>query len=308
MAVAVPAQQSRPASRWARLKHSDAFWAFLLLLPNFVLVFLFTFAPTLAGLVLSFTKWDIISPAQWAGIDNFTRLATDADFWTALRNTIVYTIVSVPVCMALSLAMALLLNLRLKGTIVYRTVLFIPVVMSGVLVSLTWRWLFNPDYGPINYALSLVGIRGPNWLTDLHWALPAVMIVTVWKNLGFNMVVFLAALQDVPSEYYDAAKIDGANTGHEFRYITWPLISPATFFAFIVAMINSFQVFDIVYMMTRGGPGRATSVMVQYIYENAFQYFNMGYAAAVAMVFFAFILVLSLLQWYLRRRWVYGEG
>jgi multiple sugar transport system permease protein len=308
MAVALQTDRTRPAGRWARLKHSDAFWAVLLLLPNFVLVFLFTLAPTAAGLVLSFTEWDIISPAKWAGVSNFTRLATDAEFWIALRNTLVYTVVSVPVCMALSLALALLLNLRLPGTTIYRTVLFIPVVMSGVLVSLTWRWLFNPDYGPINYVLSLVGIRGPNWLSDLHWALPAIMIVTVWKNLGYNMVVFLAALQDVPGEYYDAAKIDGANAWREFLYITWPLISPATFFAFIVAMIGSFQVFDIVYMMTRGGPGRATSVMVQYIYENAFQYFKMGYAAAVAMVFFAFILILSLVQWYLRRRWVYGEG
>jgi multiple sugar transport system permease protein len=307
MAVAVRAEQNQLASRWTRLKHSDAFWAFVLLLPNFVLVLLFTLAPTAAGLVLSFTEWDIISPAKLVGVDNFTRLATDAEFWIALRNTLIYTVVSVPVGMALSLALALLLNLRLPGTIIYRTVLFIPVVMSGVLVSLTWRWLFNPDYGPINYTLSLMGIRGPNWLSDLRWALPAIMIVTIWKNLGYNMVLFLAALQDVPAEYYDAARIDGANAWREFRYITWPLISPATFFAFIVSMIGSFQVFDIVYMMTRGGPGRATSVMVQYIYENAFQYFKMGYAAAIAMVFFAFILILSLLQWYLRRRWVFGE-
>lgn len=291
----------------ARLVRSETLWAWLMLSPNFLLVLVFTFLPTVGGLALSFTAWDVISPAQFVGFDNFRLLFADSEFWIALRNTIIYTLVSVPLSMAGSLLLALALNLRLRGVVIFRTIFFIPVVMSGVLVSLTWRWLFNPDYGPINYALAGMGIQGPNWLNDLHWALPAIIIVTVWKSLGFNMVIFLAALQDVPSVFYDAARIDGANSAQEFRYVTFPLISPATFFAFIVAMIGSFQVFDLVYMMTRGGPGRATSVMVQYIYENAFQYFKMGYAAAVSMIFFAIILALSLLQWQLRRRWVYGE-
>lgn len=312
MSVTVQSRGARLArthlpTRLSRLARSDVMWALLLLSPNLILVAVFTFLPAIGGLGLSLTAWDVISPMRYVGLDNFRVMFGDGEFWTALHNTIIYTLVSVPVCLILSLFLALLLNLKLRGQILFRTVLFIPVVMSGVLVSLTWRWLFSPDYGPINYFLAGIGIRGPNWLSDLHWALPAIMIVTVWKGLGFNMVIFLAALQDVPAEYYDAARIDGANAWSEFRYVTLPLISPATFFSFIVAMIGSFQVFDLVYMMTRGGPGRATSVVVQYIYENAFQYFKMGYAAAVAMFFFAIILVLNLVQWKLRTRWVYGE-
>jgi len=291
----------------SRTARNEALWALLLLSPNFILVLLFAFLPTLGGLVLAFTEWDVINPALFVGFDNFRVLLTDEEFWIALRNTAVYTMVSVPLSLVAALILALVLNTRLHGVILFRTIFFIPVVMSGVLVSLTWKWLFNPDYGPINYALSALGIRGPNWLHDLHWALPAIMIVSVWKSAGYNMVIFLAALQDIPAVFYDAAKIDGANVWQEFCYITLPLISPATFFSFVMAMIGSFQVFDLVYMMTRGGPGRATSVMVQYIYENAFQYFKMGYAATVAMVFFAIILILTLFQWELRHRWVYGE-
>lgn len=288
-------------------RQREALWALLFLAPNMILVLFFSFVPTIGGFALSLTEWDVISPARFVGGDNFARLLRDAEFWVALSNTAAYTLVSVPLCLLISLFLALALNQRLRGVIAYRTVFFIPVVMSGVLVSMTWRWLYNPDWGPINYALASVGVRGPNWLNDVRWALPAIMIVTVWKNAGYYAVIFLAALQDVPRVLHDAARIDGANWWAEVRFVTVPLTSPAIFLSFIMALIASFQVFDLVYMMTGGGPGRATSVMVQYIYENAFQYFRMGYASAISVLFFVVIAAMSVLQWQVRRHWVYGE-
>lgn len=282
-------------------------WALIFLAPNLLLVAIFTFIPTVAGFGISLTEWDVLSPAKFIGLRNFIRLLSDRNFWTALGNTFVYTGLTVPLSMVGSLLLAIVLNMKLPGRLIFRTVFFIPVIMSGVLVSLTWQWLFNADYGPINYLLAQVGIRGPNWLTDPQWAMVAIIIVTIWKSLGFNMVIFLAALQDVPRSLYEAARIDGAERWAEFRYVTLPMISAPMFFVILVSMINSFQVFDLVYIMTRGGPGRATSVIVQYIYENAFQQFQMGYASAIATVFFVIVAALTLVQWYFRRRWVYGE-
>ena len=232
----------------------------------------------------------------------------DDDFWIALRNTIVYTFTTVPVGIVLSLVLAMVLNQKLPGTLIFRTIFFIPVIMSGVLVSHTWQWLFNADYGPVNYFLWQIGIEGPRWRNDPRWSLVAVVIVTIWKSLGFNMIILLAGLQDVPRTYYDAAKIDGAGSWAEFRHVTLPMIAAPMFFAVVISLINSFQVFDIVYLMTNGGgPGRSSLVMVQYIYEIAFEYFEMGYASAIATVFFAIILFFTAVQWYSRRRWVYSE-
>ena len=228
-------------------------WAGLFLAPNFILVMLFTFIPALGGLALSTAEWDVFSAPKFVGMENYVDLVDDDDFWIALRNTVVYTVTTVPVSIILSLALAIVLNQRLPGTLVFRTIFFIPVIMSGVLVSHTWQWLFNADYGPLNYFLWQIGIAGPRWLTDPRWSLVAVVIVTIWKSLGFNMIILLAALQDVPQTFYDAAKIDGAGNWAEFRHVTLPMIAAPMFFAVVISMINSFQVFDIVYLMTNGG-------------------------------------------------------
>ena len=282
-------------------------WAGLFLAPNLILVAVFTFIPAAGSLALSLAEWDVFSPPRFIGLDNYIKLLGDSSFWTATRNTFIYTMVTVPIVLAGSLLLALVLNKRLVGTLAFRTIFFIPVIMSGVLVSLTWLWLFNADYGPINYALAQIGIQGPDWLHDPRWALVSIMVVTIWKSLGFTMVIFLAALQDVPQSYYEAARIDGAAAWAEFRYITLPLISAAMFFALLISVIASFEVFDLVYLLTQGGPGRSSSVIVQYIYENAFKYFEVGYASSVATVFFAIVLVFTYFQWSLRRRWVFGE-
>jgi len=283
-------------------------WASLFLAPNFILVMLFTFIPAIGGLALSTAEWDVFSAPKFVAAENYGDLVDDDDFWIALRNTIVYTFTTVPVGIALSLILAIVLNQKLPGTLIFRTIFFIPVIMSGVLVSHTWQWLFNADYGPVNYLLWQIGIEGPRWLNDPRWSLVAVVIVTIWKSLGFNMIILLAGLQDVPRTYYDAAKIDGAGSWAEFRHVTLPMIAAPMFFAVVISLINSFQVFDIVYLMTNGGgPGRPSLVMVQYIYEIAFEYFEMGYASAIATVFFAIILFFTAVQWYSRRRWVYSE-
>ena len=283
-------------------------WAAVFLAPNFILVMLFTFIPALGGLALSTAEWDVFSAPKYVAAENYVDLVDDDDFWIALRNTIVYTFTTVPVGIALSLVLAIVLNEKLPGTLIFRTIFFIPVIMSGVLVSHTWQWLFNADYGPVNYFLWQIGIEGPRWLNDPRWSLAAVVIVTIWKSLGFNMIILLAALQDVPRTFYDAAKIDGAGSWAEFRHVTLPMIAAPMFFAVVISLINSFQVFDIVYLMTNGGgPGRSSLVMVQYIYEIAFEYFEMGYASAIATVFFAIILFFTAVQWYSRRRWVYSE-
>ncbi len=269
---------------------------------------LFTFIPAAGGLALSTAEWDVFSEPEFAGLENYVDLIDDDDFWTALRNTVVYTVTTVPVSIVLSLVLAIVLNQKLPGTLIFRTIFFIPVIMSGVLVSHTWQWLFNADYGPANYFLWQIGIQGPRWLNDPRWWLAAVVIVTIWKNLGFNLIILLAALQDVPRTFYDAAKIDGAGGWAEFRHVTLPMIAAPMFFAVVISMINSFQVFDLVYLMTNGGgPGRSSLVMVQYICENAFEYFEMGYASAIATVFFAIILFFTAAQWFSRRRWVYSE-
>lgn len=300
-------------SRSHRVEHTQRIlrqlgWAGVFLAPNLILVVLFTFIPMVSGIAISLYEWDVFSKPDYIGTENYTELFQDKDFWVSMRNTAVYTVVSVPISLAGSLALAVILNRKLPGTLLFRTIFFIPVIMSGILVSLTWQWLFNADYGPINDFLARLGISGPRWLSDPNWSMIAVIIVTIWKNLGFNMVIFLAALQEVPRDLYDAASIDGANQWQGFRFVTVPMISAATFFALIVSLINSFQVFDIVYSMTGGGPGTSTLMVVMYIYKNAFEYFRMGYASAIATVFFVIVLALTFLQWFFRGRWVHGEA
>ena len=184
-------------------------WATVFLAPNFILVMLFTFIPALGGVALSTAEWDVFSEPKFVGVENYVDLIDDDDFWIALRNTVVYTVTTVPISVILSLALAIVLNQKLPGTLIFRTIFFIPVIMSGVLVSHTWQWLFNADYGPVNHFLAQIGVEGPRWLNDPRWSLVAVVIVTIWKSLGFNMIILLAGLQDVPRTFYDAAKIDG---------------------------------------------------------------------------------------------------
>ncbi|MEO8286147.1 MAG: sugar ABC transporter permease [Chloroflexota bacterium] len=279
-------------------------WIAFFLLPSFVGLLIFTFIPIFSSLGLTLYQWDLLTPPQFVGLDNFTKLFGDPTFWESLTHTLFFIAGYIPLVMVLALGVALLLNRKLPGIAIFRTAFFIPVVSAWVAVALIWQWLLNPQYGLFNYMLSFIGIKGPAWLFDPQWAMPAIILTSVWKDIGFVMVMYLAGLQGIPQEYGDAASIDGASSWQRFRYITLPLLSPTTFFALTISLINSFQVFDQVWIMTGGGPAGATTVLVEQIVKNAFSYSNMGYAAAISWVLFIIVFSVTLFQTRFQKRWV----
>ncbi|WP_123039662.1 carbohydrate ABC transporter permease [Cohnella candidum] len=283
--------------------YKDGFWAFLMLLPNIVGFLMFLLLPVLATFVISFSGWNLTDSFQFNGFRNYKELFQDPVFPQVLGNTFYFTLVSVPVGIVLSLLLAVFLNQKLNLMRFYRAAFFIPVISSMVAVGVIWQWIYNPEFGLLNYALSWFGIDGPAWLTSTHWAMPAIIITSIWKSLGFNMLIFLAGLQSISESYYEAADIDGASWFSKFRNITVPLLSPTTFFVTVMSVINSFQVFDTVYLMTQGGPARTTSVLVFYIFQNAFQYFRMGYASAMAYVLFFIVLIVTFVQFWRQKKW-----
>jgi multiple sugar transport system permease protein len=312
--AALPTPHKR-STGWlaSKNKRSELSAAFLFLLPSVLGFIIFMVGPLLTSLGVSFLEWNLLTPPKWLGLDNFIKLASDEDFWHSLRATLYYILGSVPLGMVLSLALALALNQKLRGIGIYRTLYFIPVVSSMIAVALMWRWMYNPTSGILNYALDQffkflhLPLTPPDWLQSRTWAMPAIILMSVWKSLGYNMVLFLAGLQGIPTHLYEAAEIDGATHWHKFRSITLPLLTPTTFFIVIISIIGSFQIFEQAYIMTRGGPARATVTTVYYIYENGFQWYKMGYASAVAWVLFALILVVTLVQWRYQDRWVFYE-
>jgi len=283
----------------------EAVAGYLFLLPALGGILVFILGPVVAAIALSFTKWDLLTPAKFIGLSNYQELIQDPMFRKVMLNTLIFTGASAPLSLILSLGLALALNQKIKGIVVFRTIYFLPVVSSMVAVSLVWRWLYNPNYGLLNYFLNLLHLPSVNWLFSTTWAMPAVILMSVWKGLGYNMVIFLAGLQGIPQMYYESAKIDGAGKFQAFKNITLPLLSPTTFFVLVISIISSFQVFDQIFVMTSGGPAHATEVIIYYIYHNAFQIFRMGYASALAFCLFIIIFALTLLQIRLSKRWVF---
>jgi multiple sugar transport system permease protein len=298
-----PTPVSGKTSKLMKVMHKDGTWAFLLLLPNILGFLAFTLIPVFASFVLSFTSWDLLSPMEWVGLSNYTELAKDETFVKVFWNTIYFAGISVPAGILISLFLAVALDQNIRFKKFYRAAFFLPVVSSMVAVAVVWQFIYNPEYGLMNYVLNMVGIRGPDWLTSTVWAMPAVIITSVWKNLGFNMLIYLAGLQGISEDYYEAADIDGARWHQKFLFITVPLLSPTTFFVTVMSFISSFQVFDTVFLMTQGGPARSTSVIVHYLYENAFKYFSMGYASAMAYILFFIVLIITLIQFWVQKRW-----
>lgn len=290
-----------------RLGDRDGFWAFVMLSPNLVGFLMFTLFPVIASLLLSFTSYDILTPPEWVGLYNYEEMFVyDKIVSQVVRNTLVYTACVVPIGIFLSLMLALALDQKIKFVRIFRSAFFMPVITSAVAVSLVWQWLYNPDFGLLNSFLKMVGVtEPPAWLNSQVYALPAVIVTSIWKNLGYNMLLFLAGLQNISTTYYEAAELDGANGVQRFMHITWPLLSPTTFFVFVMSVISSFQVFDLVQLMTRGGPGRATSTLVHYIYQNGFKFFYVGYASALAYLLFAMVLVITLINMTLQKKVVY---
>jgi multiple sugar transport system permease protein len=288
--------------------NSETLAAFLFLTPNIFGFLVFTAIPVLAALVMSMFDWDLLLGAKFVGLDNFRRLFTVDDvFQASFRNTAIFTVVSVPLSVCIGLGVALLTNQALRGMSFFRAVFLLPFVTVTVALSLVWRWLYLPEIGLINNVLRSLGIPGPAWLTDGRWAMWAIIIMSVWRSFGYNMVLFSAGLQAIPVHYYEAATIDGANARQRFRHITLPLLSPTMFFVLIISVINSFQVFDQALIMTAGGPGVATTTLVLHIYNVGFQSFHMGYAASIAWILFIVIFIFTLIQFQAQKRWVTYE-
>jgi multiple sugar transport system permease protein len=272
---------------------------------------LFTAEPMLASFLLSFTHWNGITPfsdLRWIGAENYARLLLhDASFLKALRNTAFYAIFSVPLGMTVALALALLLNQKVRGLAFFRTIFYLPSVVSGVATSMLWLWLFNPSFGGINWALRRLGLPEPGWLTDERTAIWVFILMSIW-GAGNSMLINLAGLQSIPEHLYEAAELDGAGTLMRFRHVTLPMLSPTLFFNLVMGIIGSFQVFTSAYVMTEGGPNEATLFYVLYLYQKAFEQFQMGYASAMAWILFAIVLVLTLMVMRSSRIWVYYEG
>jgi len=286
--------------------------AYAFVAPALGLLAVFFLLPTIAALVLSFTDFDVYAVAdssrlRLVGLDNYVRLLHDARFWTALRNTVWFVLVAGPASIAVSLAAALLVDAKVvRGRAIFRTILFLPVVTTLVAVAVVWRYLYHPRYGLLNQLLGAVGIAPVDWLGNPAWALPALALLAVWKNFGFNMLIFLAGLQAIPERLSEAARLDGANRWQELWHVTVPMLAPTFVFVGVITTIGYLQLFAEPYVMTQGGPANSTLSVVLLMYEEGFRWWNLGYGAAVAFVLFALILTVSLVQLWLQRRAVVG--
>ncbi len=299
-------QSPRKAGRGSLERREER--AFYLFISPWIIGFiLFSAGPLLGSLVISFTEWSLLASPLWNGIANYKRLVADPLFWQALGNTLYYAMGSITLGLILSFFLALLLNQQVRGMALFRTIFYLPSVCSGIAVAILWTTIFNPDFGLLNAGLHLVGITGPQWLADPSWAMPAMIMMSLW-GAGGSMVIYLAGLQGIPTHLYEAASLDGASTLRKFRHVTVPMMSPIIFFNMIVGIIGAFQTFTQIYVMTNGGPANSTLVFLLYLYRNAFENFDMGYASALAWMLFLILLAITLGQLWLAKRWVYYEA
>ncbi|WP_265521130.1 carbohydrate ABC transporter permease [Oerskovia flava] len=289
------------AGRKLKLRNTLIGWSFIL--PNFIGFAVLTLIPVFALFYVSFTNWNVFGAAQWTGLDNYTRLFGDASFQKALFNTFYYSVFHIPLTLAASLGLALLLNRKLRGVAFFRTVAFFPYITSVVAIAVVWNMLFSPEFGPINQFLRAIGIDNPpGWTTSATWAMPAVILVSVWREMGYYMLLLLAGLQTVPAQLYEAARMDGANAWQRFWNVTLPGLRPTMFFVTVMLTIQSFKIFDLILVMTNGGPGQSTLVLSQYIYQKGFVENQFGYASAVSVALFAICLVVTIIQFIANKR------
>lgn len=294
---------SKDRLRWRR---NLTGWLFIA--PVVVGVASFQFFPIVVSMFASLTKWSGISDPEFIGVSNFIDMFTkDPLFLTTLKNTVYFTFVMIPATIALGFLLAVLCMRKIRGIAFFRTAYFTPYITNVVAIGFVWFWFFHPSQGVINGLLQQVGIDGPSWLASSSWAMPAVILVSIWQGVGYPMIILLAGLQGIPEVLYESAKIDGASVLGRIRHVTLPLLTPHFLFLLITQFIMSFQVFGLIYVMTSGGPGHSTSVYIYYLYQNAFAYGKIGYAAAMAWVLFALIAGVTFLQWRLQRHWVFYE-
>lgn len=281
---------------------------FTFLLPSLLGLFVFKIGAMIYSLYISFTDWNLFGSPEFVGIKNYISIFQDERFYDALKNTLLFIVGYLPIVIVLSMGVALLLNSKVKGVNAFRGLFFLPVITSWVAVSMIWKGLLNPEFGVINSMIEALGGTGPSWLQNPHFVIPAVIMVSIWKDTGFLSIIFLGGLQGISQEYYEAVRIDGANRWRQFRSITLPLLSPTTFYALIITIINSFQVFDQIWIMTAGEPtADLVPVMVTEIYKNSFQYQKMGYATALSWILFGIIILVTIFQNVMQKKWVHYE-
>lgn len=288
---------------FGNLTNNERFAGWVFILPALVGTLIFIIIPVICSFGLSFAKWDLLNPIQFVGLTNYREIFSEALFYKILLNTVVFALATSVLGVIIPLVLACILNSKIRGAEFYKTAYFLPFITPMIVIGVVWEWIFDPNIGLLNHVLHL----HINWLYDTHFAMPALIIVSVWKLIGYNMVIFLSSLAGISQSMFEAAKIDGANELQTFKNVTVPLLSPTIFFVVIITAISSFQVFDLIYLMTQGGPLNSTNVLVYAIYQNAFEYFNVGKASAIAYVLFVIILVLTLVQWNLRKKLVYNE-
>lgn len=293
-----------------KLMKNETFWAYLFILPTVLGLFVFYMFPALVSFVLSFAKWDGITTPSFVGFNNISTLFHDSDFIRSVVNTIVFTLISVPVSVAIATVIALLLNQKMKGIVVYRTLFFLPVVTMPVAIGMIWRWLYNTDYGILNYILGLLHLPQPSWLFDSRIALISVSFVYIWMVVGHHVVLLLAGLQGISKSYYEASMIDGASKARQITSITLPLLTPTVFFVVITGMISSLQVFDLIFMMIGDSKALLTPLrtVVYGVYESGFIYSKMGIASAQAFLLFLGILGITTAQFILQKKWVHYDA
>lgn len=285
------------------------------MLPSVLGMVIFSFLPIVISILISLTDWNGLDKLNaqtlkecMVGFSNYIAILKSSEFWNVLWHTVCYIILYIPLVLVMSLFIASILNRNMKGIGIFRILYYIPVLTSWVAASLIWKWVLSPQYGVINQLLGYIGITGPNWLTDKVWAMPAIVLASVWKDMGFYGLFLLSGLKAIDIGYYEASRVDGAGKVRQFFSITLPLLTPSLFFCIIMALINAFQLFPQVQIMTEGGPNGATQVMVERIYTYGFKYFKMGYAAAYSWILFVIIFALTLVQMKLQKRWVYYES
>ena len=303
---------SSPGKRPLSLARREALWAYAFIAPWTIGFLIFTIGPMLASLFFSFTDYNIIDSPRWVGIKNYVNLFRDDLFWHSLKITFKFAMIALPLGLVFSYMIAVLLNSKIAGINTWRTIYFLPSVIAGVAVALLWARIFDPKFGILNPFLANFGIKGPGWFSDPDWAISALVIMSLW-GVGGNVIIYLAGLQGVPTDLYDAAKVDGATAWQRFRYVTLPMTTPVIFYNLVLGLIGTFQYFTEVYVITNGtgslgGPARATLFYNIYLYQNAFKYFHMGYASTMAWVLFIIVLGLTLLIFKSSEIWVYYEG
>ncbi len=291
-------------SYFKKLMSKDSFWAIVFILPALLGTFLFIIIPIFGSFAISLSKWNLIGTPEFVGFDNYLALLKDKDFYLVLFNTFYYALATTIFGILIPLFLAFVINKGIKASEFFKGAYFIPFITPMIVVAIVWEWIFDPGNGILNWALGNADIK---WLYDPQIAMLALILVSVWKNIGYNMVIFLAGLQAIPDSVNEAARIDGASEVKSFFRITIPMLSPTIFFVSIITTISSFQVFDLIYLMTEGGPQSSTTVMVYWMYKNAFEFFKLGKASAIAYVLFFIIFVLTLIQWTTRKKWVLYE-